>query len=156
MGLLPKRWHAIAWSNDGQVGVLSCYQLTMLPQSEGSELDPHLVHDNLCHSIKIKRTKKKMYTISYQLVKWKWFYCCYINLTEVERQSSWLLYHSARVFFNLAGLYSTTDEINIHIGVFQISNSKCAKSQNYDVSHLDLPLSLPNPLMPGVKLRMKM
>ena len=38
----------------------------------------------------------------------------------------------------------------------QISNISCTKSQNLNVSHLALQLSLPNPLKPGVKSRMKM
>ena len=38
----------------------------------------------------------------------------------------------------------------------QISNMNHTKSQNLIVSHHALPSSLPNPLKPGVKLRMKM
>ena len=38
----------------------------------------------------------------------------------------------------------------------QFSNISCTQSQNTIVSHLVLQLSLPNPLKPCVKLRMKM
>ena len=38
----------------------------------------------------------------------------------------------------------------------QFSNISCTQSQNVNVSHLVLQLSLPNPLKPCVKLRMKM
>ena len=38
----------------------------------------------------------------------------------------------------------------------QISNISCTKSKNLNVSHFMLQLSLPNPLKPGVKSRMKM
>ena len=38
----------------------------------------------------------------------------------------------------------------------QISNIRCTKSPNLNDSCLVLPLSLPNPLKPGVKSRMKM
>ena len=40
--------------------------------------------------------------------------------------------------------------------VRQTSSLKCTKSKNLNVSHLVLQLSLPNPLKPGVKSRMKM
>ena len=36
------------------------------------------------------------------------------------------------------------------------SNVRCTKSQNFDISHLLLQLSLPNPLEPGVMSKMKM
>ena len=38
----------------------------------------------------------------------------------------------------------------------QISNIRCTKSQDLNISHLVLYLSLPNPLKPCVKSRMKM
>ena len=38
----------------------------------------------------------------------------------------------------------------------QTSNIRHNKSQNLNVSHLVLQLSLPNPLQPSVQLRMKM
>ena len=38
----------------------------------------------------------------------------------------------------------------------QTFNTRCTKSQNLNVSRLVLQLSLPNPLKPGVKSRMKM
>ena len=38
----------------------------------------------------------------------------------------------------------------------QTSSISCMKSKNLIVSHLVMQLSLPNPLEPGVKLRMKM
>ena len=38
----------------------------------------------------------------------------------------------------------------------QFSNIRCTQSQNINVSRLVLQLSLPNPLKPGVKVRMKM
>ena len=38
----------------------------------------------------------------------------------------------------------------------QISNIRCTQSQNINVCRLVLKVSLPNPLKPGVKLRMKM
>ena len=38
----------------------------------------------------------------------------------------------------------------------QFSNIRCTQSQNINGSRLILQLSLPNPLKPGVKLRMKM
>ena len=38
----------------------------------------------------------------------------------------------------------------------QTANIRCTKSQNLNVSHLVLQLSLPNPLKAGVKSRMKM
>ena len=38
----------------------------------------------------------------------------------------------------------------------KISNIRCTKSQNLNDSHLVLTLSLPNPLKPDVKSRMKM
>ena len=38
----------------------------------------------------------------------------------------------------------------------QTSKRSCTKSQHLNVSHLVLQLSLPNPLKPGVKSRMKM
>ena len=38
----------------------------------------------------------------------------------------------------------------------KISNISCTKSQNLSDSCLVLPFSLPNPLMPGIKSRMKM
>ena len=38
----------------------------------------------------------------------------------------------------------------------KISNIRCTKSQNLNESRLVLLLSLPNPLKPSVKLRMKM
>ena len=38
----------------------------------------------------------------------------------------------------------------------KISNIRCTKSQNLNDSHPVLKLSLPNPLEPGVKSRMKM
>ena len=38
----------------------------------------------------------------------------------------------------------------------QILNIRCTKSQNLNVSRLTLQLSLPNPLKPGVKSKMKM
>ena len=51
--------------------------------------------------------------------------------------------------------------ISCYILVFQETvtychNIRCTKSQNLNVSHLILQLSLPNPLRPGVKSRMKM
>ena len=36
------------------------------------------------------------------------------------------------------------------------SNLRCTQSQNINVSHIVWQLSLPNPLKPGVKLRVKM
>ena len=42
--------------------------------------------------------------------------------------------------------------VNYH----KISNISCTKSHNLNDSHLALQLSLPNPLKPGVKSRMKM
>ena len=39
---------------------------------------------------------------------------------------------------------------------YKISNMRRTKSQNLNDSRLVLPLSLPNPLKPGVKSRMKM
>ena len=45
----------------------------------------------------------------------------------------------------------------IHVYIYpQASNVRHTKSQNSNVSHLILQLSMPNPLKPGVKLRMKM
>ena len=38
----------------------------------------------------------------------------------------------------------------------QVSNIRRTQSKNTNVSRLVLQLSLPNPLKPGVKLRMKM
>ena len=38
----------------------------------------------------------------------------------------------------------------------KISNISCTKSQNLNDAHLVLQLTLPNPLKPDVKLRMKM
>ena len=47
--------------------------------------------------------------------------------------------------------------INIHsVDYRQFSNIRRTQSQNINVSRLVLQLSLPNPLKPGVKLRMKM
>ena len=43
----------------------------------------------------------------------------------------------------------------LHLGS-QTSNITCTKSPNLNVPHLILHLSLPNPLKPGVELRMKM
>ena len=45
------------------------------------------------------------------------------------------------------------DKIDIY---HQISSIKHKKSKNLNVSHLVLQLSLPDPLKPGVKWRMKM
>ena len=39
---------------------------------------------------------------------------------------------------------------------YQISNIKHTKSKNWNVSHLILQLSLPNPLKPGAKSIIKM
>ena len=44
----------------------------------------------------------------------------------------------------------------IAVSYRQISNIKHTKSQNLNVSHLVLQLSLPNPIKSGVKSRMKM
>ena len=44
----------------------------------------------------------------------------------------------------------------IFIGIIQTSNIRHNKSQNLNVSHLVVQLSLPNPLKQGVKLRMKL
>ena len=38
----------------------------------------------------------------------------------------------------------------------KISNIRCTKSQNCNVSHLVLQLSLPIPLKPGIKSKIKM
>ena len=45
---------------------------------------------------------------------------------------------------------------NHNIDYRQFSNIRCTQSQNINVSRLVLQLSSPNPLKPGVKLRMKM
>ena len=58
------------------------------------------------------------------------------------------------------GCSSTSRLILIWVNVFrycrQISNTSCTKYQNLNVSCLILQLSLPNPLKPDVKSRMKM
>ena len=55
-------------------------------------------------------------------------------------------------------LYSQKE--NAVMGIFadyrKVCNIRGTKSQNLYVSRLILQLSLPNPLKPGVKLRMKM
>ena len=43
-----------------------------------------------------------------------------------------------------------------HVSYCQTSNISCTKSQNINASCLVLQLSLPNPLKPGIKLRIKM
>ena len=46
-------------------------------------------------------------------------------------------------------------ELQMNTKYRKISNIKCENSQNLNDSHLVLQLSLPNPLKPGVKSRMK-
>ena len=46
--------------------------------------------------------------------------------------------------------------VSIPLNYRQVSNIRSTQSPNIDVSCLVLQLSLPNPLKPGVKLRMKM
>ena len=68
-----------------------------------------------------------------------------------------------RGFTVIQTLATNFSEIGTHWGrVIQlsnyrkVSNIRCTKSQNLNASRPTLQLSLPNPLKPGVKLRMKM
>ena len=57
----------------------------------------------------------------------------------------------------LGGLLSASNGWCLQYFIYcKISNKRQAKSQNLNDSSLVLHLSLPNPLKPGVKLRMKM
>ena len=57
----------------------------------------------------------------------------------------------------LSGLNFSTDQSNHIMTCRKISNISCTKSQNVNDYHLILQLlSLPNPLKPGLKSRMKM
>ena len=57
--------------------------------------------------------------------------------------------------FNIADKTGTIMAAVYHV-YCKISNIKGTKSQNLNVSRLILQLSLPNPMKPGVKSRMKM
>ena len=72
--------------------------------------------------------------------------------------SQWLLTpndqsQSLNFQLNCPGLNCPSDHI---ITYRKVSNIRRTKSQNFNASRLILQLSLPNPLKPGVKLRMKM
>ena len=55
------------------------------------------------------------------------------------------------------GIPHSIPRISLHFQNYcQTSGIRYTKSQNLNVSHLILQLSLPNPLKPGVKSRMKM
>ena len=51
---------------------------------------------------------------------------------------------------------NTRAHVYIHTLYRKVSNIRRTKSQNLNASRLILQLPLPNPLKPGVKLRMKM
>ena len=60
-------------------------------------------------------------------------------------------------YFDLPGLFPFQwPRSKTHVNYRQFSNVRGTQSQNINVSRLVLLLSLPNPLKPGVKLRMKM
>ena len=59
----------------------------------------------------------------------------------VQHSVAWVMYHNSVPLF---GIYR------------KISNIRRTKSPNLNVSRLVFQLSLPNPMKPGVKSRMKM
>ena len=69
------------------------------------------------------------------------------SLQHIEADTNWMAF--CRQHFQIHFLERK-------FGYSQTFNIRCTKSQNLNVSRLVLQLSLPNPLKPGVKSRMKM
>ena len=64
---------------------------------------------------------------------------------------------SSKIYIKYALHCFGRDLLLENMGIYhQFSNIRRTQSQNINVCHLVLLLSLPNPLKPGVKLRMKM
>ena len=75
-----------------------------------------------------------------------------VNIGLVSRYILWVsMYPVIRKKYNVQVLHWVSQHV-----YRKVSNTRRAKSQNIIASRLILQLSLPNPLKPGVKLRMKM
>ena len=83
--------------------------------------------------------------------------CMYITCNAPHKQ--WIVYET----LTCVSMYVYIQYICIHTCIYssvkiyrKVSNIKRTKSQNWNEAHLVLKSSLPNPLKPGVKSRMKM
>ena len=102
-----------------------------------------------------------IYPYSSGLLRWQWRS---YDIVPVPSEKAWSLHVNTSHQFTESFDMTTTKQtknISIFYGIYwqtyrKISNIRRTKSQTLNVSRLVLQLSLPNPMKPGVKSKMKM
>ena len=100
--------------------------------------------------------ERQLYIVKSSLIGWAHTqnHPCKSSGSLFQQQNQLCLNYSKRVWYT-QWLFHSWNEYG-WIYYRKISNIRCTKFPNFNVSCLVLQLSLPNPMKPGVKSRMKM